>query len=135
MLFFTVCCFPDKTSGRSRTARRARSRWAWPRSRGSARRSTDVLSERSESEIRCQFHQCFTCSFYARRSQKHQKDSQVKQLFALSGSSCIKAARKHIGEIDCRREGRIRRQVKKTSSVQNKMVRESGPTGIKQKFK
>ena len=33
-----------------------------------------------------QFHQRSTSSFYARRSQKRQKDSQVKLLFALSGS-------------------------------------------------
>ena len=63
------------------------------------------------------------------------KTVKLSSFFALLGSSCVKAARKHIGEIDCRREGRIRRQVKKTSSVQNKMVRESGPTGIKQEFK
>ena len=35
---------------------------------------------------RGQFHQRFTSSFYARRSQKRQKDSQVKQIFALLGS-------------------------------------------------
>ena len=47
-----------------------------------------------------QFHQHFMRSFYACRSKKHQKDSQVKQLFAILGSACIKAARKHIDEID-----------------------------------
>ena len=47
-----------------------------------------------------QFHECFTSSFYTHRSQKRQKDSQVKQLFALSGSACVKAARKHVDEID-----------------------------------
>jgi len=31
---------------------------------------------------------------------KAQKDSQVKQLFALSGSAGVKAARKHVDEID-----------------------------------
>ena len=36
-----------------------------------------------------QFHQYFTSSFYARRSKKPKKDSQVKQLFALSGSACV----------------------------------------------
>ena len=30
------------------------------------------------------------------------KDSQVKQLFALLGSVCIKAVHKHIDEIDTR---------------------------------
>ena len=43
-----------------------------------------------------QFHQ----RFYVRRSQKRKKESQLKQLFALSGSACLKALRKHIGEID-----------------------------------
>ena len=31
---------------------------------------------------------------------KAQKDSQLKQLFALSGSAGVKAARKHVDEID-----------------------------------
>ena len=42
-----------------------------------------------------QFHQHFTSSLYAHISQKLQKDSQVKQLFALLGSVSVKAARKH----------------------------------------
>ena len=49
--------------------------------------------------LRRQFHQRFTSSFYTRRSQKRQKDSQVKQLFALSGSVCVKAVHKHVDEI------------------------------------
>ena len=49
-----------------------------------------------------QFHEHFTSSFYARRSQKGQKDSQVKQLFALLGSACVKDVRKHVDEIDAR---------------------------------
>ena len=40
--------------------------------------------------------------FYVHRSQNHQKDSQVKQLFALSGSVRAKAVRKHVDEIDPR---------------------------------
>jgi len=36
----------------------------------------------------------FCCSFYKRRSQKHKKDSQVVSLFEISGSACIKAARR-----------------------------------------
>ena len=32
--------------------------------------------------------------------QKHQKASQVKKLFALSESACVKAACKHVDEID-----------------------------------
>ena len=49
-----------------------------------------------------QFYQQFTSNFYAHRSQKRKKDSQVKQLFLLLGSVCIKAACKHIDEIDPR---------------------------------
>ena len=67
-------------------------RWErrWPRpSASSWRRSTPKTTL-----IRYQFHQCFTSSFYTQRSQKRQIDSQVKQLFALSGSSSVKAARK-----------------------------------------
>ena len=33
---------------------------------------------------------------------KAQKDSQIKQLFALLGSACIKAAREHVDEIEPR---------------------------------
>ena len=42
----------------------------------------------------------FTRSFYARRSQKRKKGSQLKQ---LSGSVGVKAVRKHIDEIDPRK--------------------------------
>ena len=51
-------------------------------------------------ENKSQFHQHFMSNFYTRRSQKHYKDSQLKQLFALLGSACVKAARKHVDEID-----------------------------------
>ena len=34
------------------------------------------------------------------RSQKRQKDSQLKQLFALLGSAAVKAVYKHVDEID-----------------------------------
>ena len=47
-----------------------------------------------------QFHHNFMRSFYARRSQKGKKDSQFKQLFALLGPVCLKAARIHFDEID-----------------------------------
>ena len=47
-----------------------------------------------------QFHQHFMSSFYARKSQKCKKDSQLKQFFALSGSVGVKAACKHVDEID-----------------------------------
>ena len=45
------------------------------------------------------FDQHFMCSFYANRSQKSKKDSQVKQLFMLSGSAHVKAALRHVDEI------------------------------------
>jgi len=41
-----------------------------------------------------QIHQHSTYSFYARRSQKRKKDCYVFNLFTLSGSTSIKAARK-----------------------------------------
>ena len=47
-----------------------------------------------------QFHQYSTSSFYARRSQKRKKDSQLKLLLALSGSLSVKAVSKHVDEID-----------------------------------
>jgi len=40
----------------------------------------------------CQFHQRFTCSFYARRSRERKKDWQLDCLFlTLLGSACVKA--------------------------------------------
>jgi len=46
-------------------------------------------------EIRCQFHQRFTCSFYARWSQKHQMTLlNWLSFFAHSGSTCVKAVRR-----------------------------------------
>ena len=60
-----------------------------------------ILCECQTNELCCwdQFHQNFM-SFYVRRSQKRKKDTQLKQLFALSGSACVKAVSKHVGEID-----------------------------------
>ena len=52
--------------------------------------------------VRGQFHQHSTSSFYGRRSQKRQKDSQVKQFFALLGSACVKDVHKHVDKIDYR---------------------------------
>ena len=49
---------------------------------------------------RFQLRQHFTSSFYACRSQRRKKDSQLKQLFALAGSASINAAHKHVDEID-----------------------------------
>ena len=56
------------------------------------------------SALRCmpsleQFHQRFTCNFYLGRSQKRKKDSQLKQLFVLTGSVSVKATCKHVDEI------------------------------------
>ena len=51
---------------------------------------------------RCRLHHYFTSSFYASKSQKRKKDSQVKQLFALLGAVSLKEVRKHIDEIDPR---------------------------------
>ena len=53
-----------------------------------------------KNDISCQFDQHLTGSFYAPRSQKHNKDSQFKQLFALLGSVGVKAVGKHVDEID-----------------------------------
>ena len=51
-------------------------------------------------DFRGQFHLHFTFSFYVPRSQKPQKDGQLKQLFALLGSAGVKAVHKHVDEID-----------------------------------
>ena len=60
----------------------------------------NLYQPRLDQSIWGQFHQHFTFSFYAYRSQKCKKDSQLNQHFALSGSASVKAACKHVGEID-----------------------------------
>ena len=62
------------------------------------------IAGKTKYHTRGQFQQHFTSSFYKHRSQKHKKDSQFKQLSALSGSASIKAARIHIGEIEPRKD-------------------------------
>ena len=47
-----------------------------------------------------QFHQHSTSSFYKRRSQKHKKDSQVKQLYCAFGICAHKSCLQNAGEID-----------------------------------
>ena len=61
-----------------------------------------TLNIKVKMETRRQFHQHFTSSFYANRSQKCKKDSQVKRIFALSGYLHVKPVCKHVGEIDPR---------------------------------
>ena len=62
----------------------------------------DLIIINNEREQGVNFINVFTCSFYARRYQKHKKDSQLKQLFALSGSEDVEAVRKQVDEIDPR---------------------------------
>ena len=54
----------------------------------------DLLSKTCAARTGVNFTNVFTSSFYACRSQKRKKDSQVMQLFALLGSLRVKAARK-----------------------------------------
>ena len=54
------------------------------------------------TENRGQFHQRVYVQLLHAQIPKAQKDSQVKQLFALSGSLRIKAVPKHVDEIDPR---------------------------------
>ena len=55
-------------------------------------------------EIRGQFHQYAYAQLLHTQIPKAQKDSQVKQLFALMGSVCVKGVCKQIDEIYLRRE-------------------------------
>ena len=43
---------------------------------------------------------CLHAAFTRADPKSEKKTSHVMQLFALSGSACIKAARKHVDEID-----------------------------------
>jgi len=54
--------------------------------------------------FRCLFNQHFTSSFYTRRSQKHKNNSQAISHFAFLGYTHVKAAYKHVGEIDSSRQ-------------------------------
>ncbi len=53
------------------------------------------------TSTRSQFHQCFTSSFIVAKSQKRKKTMMDLTVFlALLGSLHVKAAHKHVGEID-----------------------------------
>ena len=60
----------------------------------------EVMLKIEKGRDRGQFYQPFMLSFYASRSQKCKKDSQVKYLFDILGSVRIKAARKYVDAID-----------------------------------
>jgi len=49
-----------------------------------------------------EIHQCFKRSFYTLRSQMCKNDSQIVNLFTLSGSTSVKAELKTFGEFDTR---------------------------------
>ena len=74
-------------------------------------------------------------SFYARRSQKLKKDSQLKQLFALSGSVGVKA-NIHVDEIDPRWAWRTREngQRREISKLIMDDINASSSTGIELPF-
>ncbi len=55
-------------------------------------RQRSCLKNASDNDYRCQFHQRFTRSFYARRSPKHKKDWLLSTVFfTLLGSGGVKA--------------------------------------------
>ena len=54
---------------------------------------SDPSFKSSNQRPRVNFINVLTRSFYVGRSQKCHKDSQVKQLFVLLESECVKAAR------------------------------------------
>ena len=55
------------------------------------------------SQAGVNFTNMFTHSFYARRSQKRKKLHNLTVFLALLGSASVKAAHKHVDEIDPRR--------------------------------
>ncbi len=65
-----------------------------------------VLSSKLVIEIRGQFHQCSTSSYYAWRSQKRKKDSQVVRLFCAFVKSC-KICSQNVDKIDPKDLGRM----------------------------
>jgi len=69
----------------------------------------DDIFDNLVNATRGRFHQHFTSSYYVRRSQKRKNDRNVISLFfALSGFAHVKAAPKHVGEIEPRRSSRGR---------------------------
>ena len=72
-----------------------------------ARRGTSIKVEQLKGrQTKCHRARSISSPFYKQLLHAHipkaQKDSQVKQLFALLGSVHVKAARKHVKEIDLR---------------------------------
>jgi len=68
----------------------------------------NVMKMRSSSslvpnrETRCQFHQCFTSSFYQPRSIKYKKDWLLDCIFCTFGICACKSCSQNIDEIDPR---------------------------------
>ena len=60
----------------------------------------DSMDSTRRGKLDINFINMFMCSFDARRSHKHKKLLDLTVFFALLGSVRIKAARKHIDEID-----------------------------------
>jgi len=56
------------------------------------------------ANTRGQFHQRFTCSFYALRSQKHKNSVKLSVSYMLSGSAFVKAARRTLMKLSVDRE-------------------------------
>jgi len=69
-------------------------------------------------QIWCGFHQHYTSSFCVSRSQKCKRHLWLDCLFALLESSQVKAACKHVGEIDLWWQRRINNLVKSNGVIQ-----------------
>ena len=95
------------------------------RSNYSFAEETDGVETRGQpinDVIRGQFHQHFTCIFYARRSQKRQKESQVA-FCAFEISACAKAARKMLVKLTPERSANNKVRQKESKTLFPKFVR------------
>jgi len=61
---------------------------------------SDRIKSYGKTATRAQFHQRSTYSFYACRSQKRKKILTTWLTLTLLGTTCVKSARKYVGEID-----------------------------------
>ncbi len=61
--------------------------------------ASNVSLKHDMNQHRCQFHQHFMCSLYARRSWKRKKDWQLDCLFTILGLACVKAVRRMLTKL------------------------------------
>jgi len=76
-----ICCSNSCASVRNRCPSCSWTKWKWTELRSTSNAPTTIDKCNLSQASRCQFHQCSTYSFYARRFRKRKKYSYVISIF------------------------------------------------------